>query len=292
MNSSLSRSCRVCKSTNNILSFKAKNYNQKNTDIFEYFTCNECNSLFLGSIPHNINKYYSEEYHVFKSNKELSNKDKINIKLIQNLKSKCSLLEVGIGNGNFIKSLKDLGYNCYCLEPHSKIATDLKDSGIHVINEKLENLKFDELNFKVDIIFAWHVVEHLENLNIFIKFCEKLLNKEGYIIISTPNKKSLSYKFYKKFWYHLEAPLHTFLVDEKELINQFDKINFKKVKVINNDYSSVIMSKYGWETSGYYLKKETGKKIHSYLGKILSFFMPHLEALIKKTSQYTIIFKK
>ena len=153
MNSSLSRSCRVCKSTNNFLSFKTKNYSQKNSDLFEYFTCRQCDSLFLKEIPNNINKYYSKNYHAFKLNYELSKKDKANIRLIK-------------------------------------------------------------------------------------------------------------------------------------------KINFKKVKIIKNDYLSIMFSKYGWETSGYYKSKDAGKKFHSYLGKFFSLFMPYIEAIFKKTSQYTIIFTK
>ncbi len=292
MNSSLSRSCRVCKSTNNFLSFKTKNYSQKNSDLFEYFTCRQCDSLFLKEIPNNINKYYSKNYHAFKLNHELSKKDKANIRLIKKIKLKCSFLEIGIGNGYLIKSLKKFGYKCYCIEPYSKITEDLENNGIHVISKKLENIKFEELNFKVDIIFAWHVLEHLENLDIFIELCKKLLNDGGHVIISTPNKKSFSYKFYEKFWYHLEAPMHTFLINEEKLVNKFEKINFKKVKIIKNDYLSIMFSKYGWETSGYYKSKDTGKKFHSYLGKFFSLFMPYIEAILKKTSQYTIIFTK
>ncbi len=53
-----------------------------------------------------------------------------------------------------------------------------------------------------------------------------------------------------------------------------------------------MFSKYGWETSGYYKSKDTGKKFHSYLGKFFSLFMPYIEAIPKKTYQYTIIFTK
>ena len=54
----------------------------------------------------------------------------------------------------------------------------------------------------------------------------------------------------------------------------------------------MIASKYGWETSGYLLRKKTGKKIYSFIGKFLSFFMPLIEAILNRSSQYTIVFKK
>ena len=39
-------------------------------------------------------------------------------------------------------------------------------------------------------------------------------------------------------------------------------------------------------------KKSLGKNYHSYLGKILSYFMPYIEFLLNKTAQITIILKK
>ena len=97
--------------------------------------------------------------------------------------------------------------------------------------------------------------------------------------------------FFKKYWYHLEAPLHTYLINPKQLLKKFKDRNYNKERSVIN-YSSIIMSKYGWETSGYYKKKSLGKNYHSYLGKILSYFMPYIEFLLNKTAQITIILKK
>ena len=119
--------------------------------------------FLLRNIPNNIIDYYSNNYNPFQSNPELDLKDKENIKLIKKFKYHNSILEIGVGNGNFLIQLNSLNYKCYCIEPYSEITTKLKNN-ISVVEQKLEDIDLSNLNFKVDIIYAWHSIEHLRNL--------------------------------------------------------------------------------------------------------------------------------
>jgi len=49
------------------------------------------------------------------------------------------------------------------------------------------------INKKFDTIVAGEIIEHVENPLLFIKNCYNLLNKEGKLILTTPNATSLSY---------------------------------------------------------------------------------------------------
>ena len=201
-----------------------------------------------------------------------------------------SILELGVGNGNFLGHLKNIGHDCYCIEPYSEITAQLKKNNINVIFDSLENLIIDNLNFKVDIIYSWHSVEHLDNFSVFLKLCKKILNKNGYVIIGTPNQNSLSFKYYKQNWYHLQPPLHSFLVTSNEIEKQFNSIGFRKIKFSSRDIISIISSKFGWKTSGFLLKNSGKKKSH--IWKILIFFYALIEASLNRSSQYTIVFRK
>ncbi len=292
MKENISINCRVCSSKDYTFLFNAKN-TTSNTDInFEYYQCKKCKTIFIGKIPIDMNNFYNEDYHPFTSKTKLDTKDKKNINSIRKLSPNYSVLELGIGNGKFIEYLNNTGHKCYCIEPYSKITNQIRKKNINIISSTLEKLNIDDLNFKVDIIYSWHSIEHLNNFPIFLKLCEKILNKGGYVIIGTPNQKSLSFKYYKQYWYHLQPPLHSFLITNDEMEKQFNAINFIKIKFSSRDKMSIISSKYGWETSGFLLKKKSGKKIDSYLGKFLSFFMPFIEAILNRSSQYTIIFKR
>lgn len=291
MNSHLSIICRVCKSKNNILAFQAKNYKLRTDILFDYLYCNDCESIFLKDIPNDISKYYDANYNPFQISSELDLKDKENLNIIKSTNKNSSILELGVGNGNLLIKLNELNFKCFCIEPYSEVTSKLKKNKITVFEQLLEEIKISELDFKVDIIYAWHSIEHLKNLDIFFDLCDKVLNKDGIIILSTPNKESFSYKFYKQYWYHIEAPLHSFIINPDELVRRFEKKNYNVKKFIKN-FSSIVMSKYGWETSGYYKKKSLGNNYHGYIGKFLSFFMPYVEFLTNKTAQTTLILKK
>ena len=285
--------CRICKSLNCKTIFFANSFdNIKDDSIFQYFNCNDCETIFLNTIPKNLKKYYGHNYAPYQRNKKVQKHIKKNIEMIRKFKQNCKVLEIGPGNGEFLVELAKENYECFALEPDISSKKFLEENQIKVINNKLEDLEINSLKLKVDIVVAWHVIEHLENLDIFIKLCEKILNKDGYIILSTPNTNSISFNLFKSYWYHLEAPKHLFMIKERKLDQIMVSKYFQKIKSYKRDYTSIYFSKFGWETSAYYFAKVKKNKIYSYAGKILSLFMPYVEALFNKTAQYTSVYKK
>ena len=43
--------------------------------------------------------------------------------------------------------------------------------------------------------------------------------------------ESLSFKYYRENWYHLQ-PLHSYLINSKEIERQFSEIGFKKLNFV------------------------------------------------------------
>ena len=56
----------------------------------------------------------------------------------------------------------------------------------------LKNLK---LKKKFDVILNMEIIEHVEDINFFIKSCSKLLKKDGLMFVATLNKTLKSYIF-------------------------------------------------------------------------------------------------
>ena len=53
---------------------------------------------------------------------------------------------------------------------------------------------FDEhLNFKYDIILNLEIVEHIDNLELYLKSCHDLLKKDGLMFTATINRTVMSY---------------------------------------------------------------------------------------------------
>ena len=71
-----------------------------------------------------------------------------------------------------------------------KINSTLKNNNIyHFINED------DEIQKKFDVILNMEIVEHVENIDFFLKSCSKLLKRNGLMFVATINKTLKSYVF-------------------------------------------------------------------------------------------------
>ncbi|WP_025209018.1 class I SAM-dependent methyltransferase [Hippea sp. KM1] len=101
------------------------------------------------------------------------------------------ILDVGCGNGSFLKEMKDKGYDCYGLDldryavkvAKKKIA---EDKIFHCKLEDLEKIDSKFLGY-FDIITFFEVIEHQDDLDNFINHLKKYLKPHGVLVGSTPN---------------------------------------------------------------------------------------------------------
>ncbi len=104
-----------------------------------------------------------------------------------------SVLEIGCGNGAFIKYLETRGFKCTGLELNEKAVLEGKDLGLNVKNELL-NQHASRIGQVYDIVCSFQVLEHIAEAGIFIRDSLKLLKKGGLLIIAVPNNDSLLVK--------------------------------------------------------------------------------------------------
>lgn len=106
------------------------------------------------------------------------------------LSDKKTILEIGAGTGVHLIMFDKIGFKVTGVEP------DLKNS--QLINEKLKNgtcingfiedLKFEN---KFDVIWLYHVVEHLPRPDLLLKNCYDLSHDDGIIIIAVQDCENL-----------------------------------------------------------------------------------------------------
>ncbi len=103
---------------------------------------------------------------------------------------KNSLLEVGAGHGTFCLEVKSrkVFRRVVAVEPVTTQALTCKERGIETINKPVEKVNFKKTD-KFDVIVNFEVLEHLFSPSKFIKSCQRLLNKKGILIFTTPNGK-------------------------------------------------------------------------------------------------------
>ncbi|MBI3584136.1 MAG: methyltransferase domain-containing protein [Nitrospinae bacterium] len=102
-----------------------------------------------------------------------------------------SLLDVGCGNGVFMKEAQKLGYKVVGIDfDKENIRIAREQFGLNeVFSITLENLIDSYPNKKFDVITFFEVLEHMDSPNNFIKLIKTGLKPGGYIALSVPNRE-------------------------------------------------------------------------------------------------------
>ena len=111
---------------------------------------------------------------------------------------KINILDIGCGGGLLSEPMARLGANVTGIDASDK---NIKIAKLHAKKNKLninyfcsspEKLKTKK---KFDVILNMEIIEHVEDINFFIKSCSKLLKKNGLMFVATLNKTLKSYVF-------------------------------------------------------------------------------------------------
>ena len=116
------------------------------------------------------------------------------------------LLDIGCGNGFFLASAKEAGWQVSGVEPDPVAAAVARDRGVHVMVGTVDLLA-DESNC-FDVITLSHVIEHVHEPQKLLESVHRLLKPGGVIYVETPNIESHGAALFKKEWRGLESPRH------------------------------------------------------------------------------------
>tara|TARA_Y100000389_G_scaffold6232_1_gene5979 strand:+ start:6213 stop:6941 length:729 start_codon:yes stop_codon:yes gene_type:complete len=107
-----------------------------------------------------------------------------------------NILDIGCGGGLISEPMARLGGSITGIDASEK---NIKIAKLH---SKKSNLKINYLNNspeqlsnfeKFDVILNLEIVEHVENVNLYIQSCYKLLKKDGLMFTATLNRSLISY---------------------------------------------------------------------------------------------------
>jgi len=108
------------------------------------------------------------------------------------------ILDIGCGGGLLSEPMRRLGANVTGIDASkknidvAKLHSDKNNLKIKYIYSTPENLNIKK---KFDVILNMEIVEHVEDLNFFIKKSSELLKKNGLMFVATLNKTLKSYIF-------------------------------------------------------------------------------------------------
>lgn len=201
-------------------------------EVYKVMINKEYDMLVTTPVPKNLASYYKSENYISHTDSKKSLLDKVyqrvknttlkrKLKLIDSFKtSSKNILDVGSGTGDFLKVCKNNSWNVFGVEPNLDARNIAAKKGI-TLQENLSEVK----NIQFDVITLWHVLEHVEDLSTYISTLNKLLSKDGKLLIAVPNFKSEDANYYKEFWAAFDVPRHLWHFSQTSIFKLFSSEN-------------------------------------------------------------------
>ena len=201
-------------------------------EVYKVMINKEYDMLVTTPVPKNLASYYKSENYISHTDSKKSLLDKVyqivknttlkrKLKLIDSFKtSSKNILDVGSGTGDFLKVCKNNSWSVFGVEPNLDARNIAAKKGI-TLQENLSEVK----NIQFDVITLWHVLEHVEDLSTYISTLNKLLSKDGKLLIAVPNFKSEDANYYKEFWAAFDVPRHLWHFSQTSIFKLFSSEN-------------------------------------------------------------------
>lgn len=287
--------CPVCKNKIIKHKFSCNDYLVTN-EKFGIYECNDCGVMFTNPRPteNEIIKYYKSDDYVVHTEKktniinslflivrEISIRKKY--KVINRYNANNRILDIGCGTGNFLAFCKSKGMETTGIEP-SEIARNIAKEKYKLNNVySPENINFLPRNY-YGIITLWHVLEHIHNIDDYLKNIYSLLIEEGILLIALPNPESYDARYYSNYWAAYDVPRHLYHFKKDVILKIIEKYNFKIINILPMKFDS------------YYISMLSEKNINGRIKLIKSLFIgmvSNLKACRKMNySSLIYIFKK
>ncbi|MCL5038059.1 MAG: class I SAM-dependent methyltransferase [Chloroflexi bacterium] len=295
--------CPLCGSESAFL-FKSSDFNSKVTSrTFFYYRCTCCSLVFMSPIPDNLCIFYPDNYYQIPSSVEVlaagaQVHEKYKIDIVKKFADGGRLLEIGPATGGFLYFAKKAGFEAEAVEMDERCCRFISESlGIKTYKSSDAAEVLRNTTTLYDVIALWHVIEHLPDFMETLKEAVNHLAPGGVLVIAAPNPDSLQFKLFKKFWTHLDAPRHAYLIPSKLLEQQMESLNMKMELLTTTDSGGLFWNTFGWQYS-----------IRNFLGNILGRkfslktgmkFGPFFEKLFSRHEKdedggtaYTAVFRK
>jgi 2-polyprenyl-3-methyl-5-hydroxy-6-metoxy-1,4-benzoquinol methylase len=218
--------CPVCHQSNIHIWSEAKDYEYFSTpDTFTYYTCPDCKTIFIDEAPiHLLRQIYPSNYYSFvnkKKNIVVSLKEWLDKqffkKILRQIKAdQINVLDVGGGTGwilDVLKKTDDRITFSQIVDIDEKAKAIAEKNGHAYFEGIVEDFNTEK---KFDLILMLNLVEHVADPLAILKKTESLLQKDGIIVIKTPNTDSFDARLYKKsYWGGLHCPRHWILFSSK-----------------------------------------------------------------------------
>jgi len=150
------------------------------------------------------------------------------------------ILEVGSGSGTFLERIRTLfpGQDMELLgvDLDRNAAALARDKGLNVVHGNIESMISDKRK-RFQIIMHFELIEHLVHPIEFLSHCFKLLDRDGFLLFTTPNgdgldNMSIGYNYPDRMMAHsLYPPMHLNSYNTKNIYHLLLSQGYKIVQI-------------------------------------------------------------
>jgi len=137
-----------------------------------------------------------------------------------------TLLEVGCGDGTFLREAHRWGWKCWGIEPDKQaVSHRLGEEGITVMCGRLEDIeRLPVSGLRFDAIVLHHVIEHLRCSREALRVLRSITAPNGQIISISPNPEALGLDLAGRCWPGLDPPRHLMIPSARLLLQVCDEL--------------------------------------------------------------------
>ena len=251
--------CSLCGSEN-IAEFLKATDHLLTRETFTIWECKSCGFVFTQDTPaaDEIGRYYQSQDYISHSDtrKGLMNKLyhsgrtfmlKKKHGMVKKVAEGKKLLDIGSGTGYFPGYMKTKGYQVTGVEIDPKAREfAVGEFGIRVFSP--EDFFNRKIPGKFDVITLWHVLEHLDDFNLYLERMLEQLEPRGSLVIALPNCNAYDARHYKEYWAGYDVPRHLwhFTPSTLQYLAKKHRLKVYKMKRLMLDpfYNSMLSEKY------------------------------------------------
>ena len=137
------------------------------------------------------------------------------------------LLDVGFGNGGFLKLASEMGWNAEGIDFDPKAVEVARARRLNVRCASAADLSAHAEQY--DVITISHVIEHVHDPLNLLRDLYRLLKPGGRLWLDTPNLSSLGARRFGRNWRDLDPPRHLVLFTPTSLRMSLGKVGFQQI---------------------------------------------------------------
>lgn len=143
-----------------------------------------------------------------------------------------SIFEIGPGDCRHFDEIKRYGEFVFSgVEINPEMVDLASKKGYRIESGTLEGMDIDPYRGKIDVVFAYHIIEHVIEPGLFIERAHSLLRPGGCIIGQLPCVDGLEQKVFGRYWAGYHYPRHLQIFSRKGLEDMLRGAGFADVSV-------------------------------------------------------------